>query len=237
MMASAAQDTSSQDIERWQGLAGADLIAAVYEAYDNKFAVVSSFGTESAVLLHLTAQVDPNIPVLFLDTGKLFGETLRYKRVLIAQLGLTQVRAVKPDQDEVDAEDPKGALWLRNPNACCAMRKVRPFATALRPFSAWATGRKSYQGDARAGLSHVELDGSRVKINPLASWRRAEIEDYFDRFDLPKHPLEAEGYASVGCMPCTTPVTTGEGQRAGRWRNQDKTECGIHLPSGAAAAL
>lgn len=236
MNAVAAKTITSQTYGAWEGLSGADLIAAAYQEYGDKFAIVSSFGTESAVLLHLAATVDRNIPVIFLNTGKLFGETLRYKRDLTKRLGLTNVRTIEPDEDEILTNDPKGALWRHKPDACCAMRKVRPLARALKPLAAWATGRKAYQGQARAGLGLIETDGPRIKINPLAQWQRADIEAYFERFDLPPHPKEAEDYASVGCMPCTSPIVAGESQRDGRWRNQDKTECGIHMPSELAAA-
>lgn len=231
MRAAKLKEEHVHDLSLWTGLSDADLIAGVYSAYGDAFAVVSSFGTESAVLLHLAASVDPNIPVIFLNTGKLFGETLRYKRDLSARLGLTRVTVIEPSPDTVTEDDPKGALWLHNPNACCALRKVRPLAQALQPLSAWASGRKAYQGGLRSGLGTVELDGQRLKINPLANWSREDIENYFNEHDLPRHPLEADGYASVGCMPCTTPVAPGENARAGRWRDQDKTECGIHFAS------
>jgi phosphoadenosine phosphosulfate reductase len=230
------EENHLHDLDRWMTLADADLIAGVYESYGDTFAVVSSFGTESAVLLHLAATVDPNIPVIFLNTGKLFGETLRYRRTLSERLGLTRITVIEPDERAVAAEDPKGALWLHNPNACCALRKVRPLAQALRPLSAWASGRKAYQGAMRSKLGTVELDGQRLKINPLANWSRTDIENYFAKHELPPHPLEADGYASVGCMPCTTPVAPGENARAGRWRDQDKTECGIHLVTELEAA-
>lgn len=236
MAATAVKLASSEDLKRWEGLSGLHLIAAAYDCYGERFAIVSSFGTESAVLLHLAAQVDPNIPVLFLNTGKLFGETLRYKRDLVDRLGLGRVLTIEPDEAEVSAADPKGALWLHNSNACCALRKVRPLARAIEPFAAWATGRKSYQSATRSGLGVVEADGPRLKFNPLATWTRSDIQYYFERYDLPAYPLESDGYASVGCMPCTTPVATGEDPRAGRWRDQDKTECGIHVPHQPQAA-
>ncbi len=217
--------------DRFDGLEGLDLIAATYSEFGDRFAVVSSFGTESAVLLHLTAQVSRDIPVIFLNTGKLFGETLRYQKTLIEQLGLNRVVSVEPDPGDVSAKDPKGVLWTRDLDSCCFIRKVRPLAKALEGYEAWATGRKTFQGGARSALRLIESDGPRVKINPLANWSRDEIESYFAQHNLPQHPLKAEGYLSVGCMPCTTPTGQDESSRSGRWRGQDKSECGIHIPS------
>lgn len=193
-----------------------------------RIALVSSFGSESAVLLHLVSRIDPTVPVILLDTGKLFGETLRYSSMLKSALGLTDIRPVEPDPAEVGAEDARGTLWLRNPDACCALRKVRPLSRALAPFQAWISGRKRYQAATRSRLPLVEPAGGLVKINPLADWSRTDIEAYLDRHALPRHPLEEDGFQSIGCMPCTDRVAPGEDGRAGRWRGLDKTECGIH---------
>lgn len=199
--------------------------------FPGKIAVVSSFGTESAVMLHMVAQVDPSTPVLFLDTGKLFGETLRYRDQLVNRLGLRDVRVLHPDPADLDDADPDGTLWARDPDACCHARKVAPLERGLQGFAAWINGRKRHHGSLRHGLSTAEVVDGRVKLNPLAGWDRADIERYFDTHALPRHPLEADGFASVGCMPCSDRVAPGEDARAGRWRGQNKTECGIHLPS------
>ena len=214
--------------ERFAGLEGADLIAAMAETFGERFAVVSSFGTESAVLLHLTAQVNKNVPVIFLNTGKLFGETLRYQRHLVTELGLTQVQAVEPDASDIAQYDPKGMLWAENGSQCCFIRKVQPFAVALKDYAAWATGRKAYQGGRRSALPLVEQDGPRIKVNPLAHWTKSDAQTYLETTGLPTHPLMQDGYTSVGCQPCTTPTQRHENSRDGRWRNQEKTECGIH---------
>jgi len=140
------------------------------------------------------------------------------------------VRRILPDPKALAARDPKGVLWSQNHDACCALRKVEPLEAALKPFSAWFTGRKAYQSASRARLQLVEWEGGYFKLNPLVTASRAEIEDYFERHNLPRHPLEADGYLSVGCIPCTTRVAPGEDPRAGRWRGTDKTECGIHAP-------
>lgn len=222
--------------DRYDGAAAVDIVRDALDEFAGRIALVSSFGTESAVLLHIIASIDPATPVVFLDTGKLFGETRRYRDQLIKQLGLTGVRSITPDPDEVAKRDPKGILWSQNPNACCALRKVVPLQRALEPFEAWFTGRKAYQATTRATLPAVELAEQRFKINPLVSWTRGDIQAYFAANDLPHHPLEADGYPSVGCMPCTTRVAQGEDIRAGRWRGTQKDECGIHLPLGQALA-
>jgi phosphoadenosine phosphosulfate reductase len=191
-------------------------------------AVVSSFGTESAALLKVMADVDPAIPVIFLDTGWLFEETLAYRDTVIATLGLRDVRSIKPVEETLSREDPDRELWFSDPDACCRIRKVEPLARALAPFSAWVNGRKRFQGGLRAAIPVVEDDGVRLKFNPFANTPREEIEAIYAYAKLPPHPLAALGYLSVGCMPCTTRTSPDEDARAGRWRGRTKTECGIH---------
>jgi phosphoadenosine phosphosulfate reductase len=193
-----------------------------------RLAVVSSFGTESAALLKVMADVDPAIPVVFLDTGWLFEETLAYRDTLIATLGLRDVRSIKPLEQTLSREDTEGELWFSDPDACCRIRKVEPLARALAPFSAWINGRKRFQGGLRAQMPVVEDDGMRLKFNPFASLSREDIEAIYARAKLPPHPLQASGYLSVGCMPCTSRTSPDEDARAGRWRGRAKTECGIH---------
>ncbi len=215
---------------RLQGAAPREVIAAAAEGFSGRIAAVSSFGTESAVLLHMIAEVAPALPVIFLDTGMLFPETLAYRDELVARLGLTDVRSIAPDPAEKAARDPDDALWSENPDACCAVRKVMPLARALAPFAAWINGRKRYQAATRNSIPMAEADGARVKFNPLADFTRADIEAYMAAHGLPHHPLEKFGFASIGCMPCTSRVKPGEDPRSGRWRGQAKTECGIHMP-------
>ena len=205
--------------------------AAVHAVPRGKLAVVSSFGTESAVLLKHVADVDRSLPVLFLDTGWLFPETLAYRDTLIERLGLTDVRTIKPDSGEVARHDPDADLWSRNPDACCNLRKVMPLGAEMASFDAWINGRKRFQGGTRSALPPVEVEGARLKFNPLARATPAELAATFDQAALPRHPLERHGFASVGCMPCTSVRAPGEDPRAGRWRGRGKTECGIH--SGA----
>ena len=193
-----------------------------------RLALVSSFGTESAALLKVMADVDPSIPVVFLDTGWLFEETLDYRDTLTQQLGLTDVRSIKPLEETLSHEDPDKELWFSNPDACCRIRKVEPLARALKPFAAWINGRKRFQGGARADIPVVEQDGARLKFNPFANVSREGIEAIYKSANLPPHPLVAKGFLSVGCMPCTSRSEAGEDERAGRWRGRAKTECGIH---------
>lgn len=191
-------------------------------------ALVSSFGTESAALLKVMADVDPAIPVVFLDTGWLFAETLAYRDTLIATLGLSDVRSIRPLDETLTREDPDRELWFSDPDACCRIRKVEPLARALKPFKAWINGRKRFQGGARAEIPVVEDDGAKLKFNPFANVSREEIEAIYKMAKLPPHPLVASGYFSVGCMPCSSRTAPDEDARAGRWRGRQKTECGIH---------
>jgi len=193
-----------------------------------RLALVSSFGTESAALLKVMADVDPAIPVIFLDTGWLFEETLSYRDSLIAMLGLRDVRSIKPLEEALRREDPDRELWFSDPDACCRIRKVEPLKRALAPFSAWINGRKRFQGGVRAAIPVVEDDGIRLKFNPFANVSAEEIEAIYAQAKLPPHPLVASGFRSVGCMPCTSRTSPDEDARAGRWRGRPKTECGIH---------
>lgn len=193
-----------------------------------RLALVSSFGTESASLLKVLADVDPKIPVIFLDTGWLFEETLAYRDTLTAALGLSDVRSIKPLEETLSRQDPDHELWFSDPDACCRIRKVEPLARALKPFSAWINGRKRFQGGLRAEIPVVEEDGVRLKFNPFANVSREDIEAIYANANLPPHPLVASGYLSVGCMPCTSRTSPDEDARAGRWRGRAKTECGIH---------
>ena len=207
----------------------AEVIAVALKTVGREhLALVSSFGTESAALLKVMADVDPVIPVIFLDTGWLFEETLAYRDTLIATLGLRDVRSIKPLQDILTAEDPDRELWFSDPDACCRIRKVEPLKRALAPFRGWINGRKRFQGGLRADIPVVEDDGARLKFNPFANVSREAIEAIYARANLPPHPLAASGYLSVGCMPCTSRTSPDEDVRAGRWRGRAKTECGIH---------
>lgn len=197
-------------------------------------AVLSSFGADSVVLLHMVARIDRATPVLVLDTGHLFPETLAYRREVAATLGLADVRTVRPDAEDLFLHDPDGDLHGRDPDACCALRKVRPMERALAGLDAWVTGRRRAQGGPRAHLPLFEAEGGRIRANPLARWSGADVAAHMTRHALPRHPLVARGYPSIGCTPCTTTVAPGEDPRAGRWRGREKTECGIHFAGGAS---
>ena len=197
-----------------------------------RVACVSSFGAESAVLLDMVATVDRGLPVIFLDTGKLFAETLDYQQALCAQLGLRDVRVVRPDPADLRRHDADGMLHAREADMCCHIRKTEPLEKALDGFDSWITGRKRFQGGSRMALPTIEGDpaSGRVKLNPLAGWSVEDIRQYRRLRQLPPHPLALKGYLSIGCAPCTRPVAPGEDARAGRWWGLDKTECGIHRP-------
>jgi phosphoadenosine phosphosulfate reductase len=210
-----------------------EILAAAIARLGDRLALVSSFGAESAVLLHMLAQIKPDVPVLFLDTGMLFGQTLDYRKRLVSKLGLTDVRDLRPQYQDLATKDPSADLWRTDTDACCHIRKVLPLDRALSGFDGWITGRKRFQGGDRLRLQVVEAgDGGRLKFNPLANWNKQQLEDYAAEHDLPAHPLVEFGYPSIGCWPCTQPVEQGQDERAGRWAGLEKTECGIHVPRG-----
>jgi len=210
------------------------LRCAITEDFAGRIAVVSSFGADSAMLLALVAEIDPATPVLFLETGKHFPETLAYRDTLVQRLGLTDVRNIRPDPVDLANNDPQGDLHRWIPDDCCAIRKVAPLERALAGFDAWATGRRRQQSRTRAALPFVETVDGRTKINPLADWSAERIVAELARRELPRHPLAAQHYPSIGCAPCTRAVRPGEDPRAGRWAGQGKTECGIHLAQFSA---
>ncbi|SEM88947.1 phosphoadenylylsulfate reductase (thioredoxin) [Gemmobacter aquatilis] len=200
-----------------------------------KVALVSSFGAESVVLLHLVSVIAPETPVLFIDTRMLFQETLDYQREVAEKLHLCDIRTIRAANPRVQFEDPDGTLHQFSTDACCNVRKVEPLERALKEFDGWITGRKRYQGATRETVDFFEAEGeTRIKVNPLAHWGREDLEDYIVNNRLPRHPLVAQGYPSIGCAPCTSKVAPGEDPRAGRWRGQSKVECGIHFINGKA---
>ncbi|MGP8231283.1 MAG: phosphoadenylyl-sulfate reductase [Methylovirgula sp.] len=204
---------------------------AIEDLFPGRIALVSSFGADSAVLLHMVAQIDKATPILFIDTLHLFPETLAYRDALLDRLGLTRLITLKPDPEALAKEDPEHFLWSGDPDRCCALRKVAPLAKGLANYDAWISGRKRFQATTRVALPLFESDGPRIKLNPLATWTEADIKAYFEKHALPEHPLVAKNFLSIGCLPCTSPVRPGEDARAGRWRGRGKTECGVHLPS------
>lgn len=216
---------------RFEGIDTLSMLKTVFaERLAGNVAVVSSFGTESAVLLDLVAKADRSIPVIFVDTMKMFAETLNYRDTLIGRLGFTDSRSVTPDPVVLAQKDETGLRWSYDPDGCCDIRKVEPMQRAKHGLDAWISGRKAFQSSTRQNLPRFEVEDGRLKINPLGDWTKEDLEAYFGEHDLPRHPLEAQGYLSVGCEPCTSKVLPGEDPRAGRWRGWDKVECGIHSP-------
>jgi phosphoadenosine phosphosulfate reductase len=223
---------------RFAGVPAADMLRELLTGeLAGRTALVSSFGAESAVLLHLVAEVDRDVPLIFTNTQKMFGETLAYRDELAERLGFTDLRVYRPDPRLLASKDATSLRWSYDPDGCCEIRKVEPLKRALRGFDTWISGRKGFQSGTRTALPLFELDeadaavsGPKLKINPLAGWAKAELDAYFTEHDLPHHPLEAQGYPSIGCSPCTSKVLPGEDPRAGRWRGWDKIECGIHTP-------
>lgn len=209
--------------------AGDILRHAIVEQFKGKIALVSSFGAESAALLHLVSDIDPATPVIFLDTEKHFAQTLSYRKKLASELGLTNIIDVKPDHAAIAARDESGDLWKRDADACCTLRKVEPLKNALAPYDAWITGRKQFHGGGRINLPAFEANETHIKVNPLIRWTQEDVAAYAKALNLPAHPLVAQGYPSIGCWPCTHPVAEGDDIRAGRWRGAAKTECGIHF--------
>ncbi len=206
------------------------VIRQAFEISPKDMAVVSSFGADSAVLLHMLGQVAPDAPVLFLETGKHFPETLEYVETLKTRFGLTNVRAITPDSADLARFDPTGQLWETDPDSCCHIRKTEPLNVVLEGYGGWITGRKRFQTSDRGVLPHFELTSDdRIKVNPLAYWTNEDIEVYKKAHNLPEHPLYNAGYKSIGCAPCTSVVAEGEDPRSGRWRGLNKTECGIHF--------
>ena len=214
---------------RFDGVPTADMLHAVLnEGELGRVGIVSSFGTEAVVLLHLLAQANKDLPVIFVDTLKMFDETLAYREEVIERLGFTNASVVQPDPELLAAKDGTGMRWSYDPDGCCAIRKVEPMNRAKAALDTWISGRKAFQSHTRQNLPRFEVEDGRMKINPLGDWTKDDLEAYFAEHDLPRHPLEAMGYPSVGCSPCTSTVLPGEDPRAGRWRGWNKTECGIH---------
>ena len=212
-----------------------EILQAAIDALGDEVALVSSFGAESAVLLHMVAQLKPDMPILFLDTGMLFGQTLDYRRQLASKLGLTDVRDLRPRFEDLAVNDPTADLWKTDTDGCCHIRKVIPLESALEDFGGWITGRKRFHGGDRISLPVVEAQDGKLKFNPLANWTRADLDAYAAEHDLPAHPLVAAGYPSIGCWPCTTPVEDGADLRSGRWAGSQKSECGIHTARAPGA--
>ena len=236
----ACEDVAEPEIARLRRLYGhlaaqPLLRAMIAREFRGRIATVSSFGAESAVILALIAEIDPATPVIFLDTGWHFSETLAYRDRLAGLLGLTNLRSAEPAAADLRSEDRDNRLHAGDPDRCCALRKVRPLDRALKGFDAWITGRKRYHGGERSQLDVIESVDGRIKVNPLAGWTQAQIAAEFRARSLPLHPLVGRGYPSIGCAPCTSQAAANDGIRSGRWTDSEKTECGIHRAKWAQA--
>jgi len=230
--ARATSDAANASEDPYFGLSAEQALARAIAEYEGDLVLASSMGVDSAVLLHMVAQIDRSLPIVFLDTGKHFRETLQYRDRLVSQLGLTNLINVTPGFAEIKEEDPDGGLHLENPDQCCDLRKVRPLGRTIEKYAARITGRKRYQTPDRKNMPILEVDGIQAKVNPLAYWSAKDVTGYMRKYDLPPHPLLALGFLSIGCQPCTTRVSENEDPRAGRWRNSEKRECGIHFVDG-----
>lgn len=225
---------------RYGHLSGEALLEALVDnELNGQLMLSSSFGAESAVLLDLVSRVDTSIPVIFLDTRRLFGETLRYQKTLADHFGLEDVRVIRPDDGVLQRLDPNDMMFATDPDKCCSLRKVHPLDKQLKNmgnlgYKGWITGRKNFQASTRDSLQSIEANIDFIKVNPLHDWSSADIKQAFIAKNLPPHPLVADGFKSIGCMPCTSRVAPGESDRSGRWAGQDKTECGIHTNRDAA---
>jgi len=230
-----AEERAAALAARFEGRAAEEILADLLAMHPGEVALVSSFGAESVVLLHMVARIDPATPVLFLETGMLFPETLAHQREVAERLGLQNIRVIRPDATDIALLDGAGKLHAENPDGCCHLRKTLPLRRALAPFAVSVTGRKRSQGATRAQMLIVEAEpgSGRLKVNPLAGWGREAVAAYMEAHALPRHPLIAKGYPSIGCAPCTTRTRPGEHARAGRWRGREKTECGIHFDGTA----
>ncbi len=226
--------------QKYGELEAIDLLRVmISDVFKGKIALISSFGADAALLLELVSEIDNKTPILFLETDKHFLETLEYVETLKNKLNLQNLHFLTPDPEMLKRIDTNGDLWNSNPDRCCWLRKVEPLDRAVKELGieALITGRKRYQNSERSSLSTIELDDKNIfRINPLANWDKARQKQEFTARNLPQHPLLEKGYLSIGCAPCTSIVKAGEDERAGRWRhttkdNEQKTECGLHLPT------
>lgn len=227
------------DIARWsrelEGRATADVLAWAWGQFGARAAIGTSFQGAGLVMMHLAAEAGLRFPVFTIDTGLLFPETVALKERLEGFLGI-RIETLVPELDvEAQARQQGAALWERDPDLCCTLRKVLPLRDRLRDLDGWITGLRREQSETRAGIGLLELQvddevGGRplVKLNPMVGWSREEVWDYIRRHGVPYNPLHDRGYRSIGCWPCTARAADGGGERAGRWTGFAKTECGIH---------
>jgi phosphoadenosine phosphosulfate reductase len=213
---------------RLEGRRAEDIVAWAAGEFGERFCVTSSFA--DAVLVHVVSRVVPGVDVVFLDTGLHFAETLKVREQVAVTMPVT-VRSIRPRLTVGQQDGLYGPrLFSRDPDECCALRKVEPLERALADYDAWAAGLRRDESPTRAHTPVVTFEPARgkVKVNPLAAWTQADVDAYISRYDIPVNALIKQGYASVGCWPCTRRTKAGEDPRAGRWPMFDKTECGLH---------
>jgi phosphoadenosine phosphosulfate reductase len=211
-----------------EGAPAEEIIGWAAATFGARFCVTSSFA--DAVLVHLASRVVPGIDVVFLDTGLHFPETLRVRDQVSRTIPVT-IRSIRPELSVAEQDELHGPrLYATDPDACCAIRKVGPLENSLAEYDAWAAGLRRDESPTRArtAVVHFEHARQKVKVNPLATWTEAEVQEYIARYDVPVNQLLNQGYGSVGCWPCTRRTQSGEDARAGRWAMFDKTECGLH---------
>ena len=210
-----------------------DVLAAAIERYASKIVLACSFGAEDVVLLDMIHRINPSVPLFYLDTDFLFPDTYVTRDRLIERYDLKPAQVVQikslltPDQQ---AQRYGEALWSKDPDQCCQLRKVEPLTRVLQGYDAWITGIRRDQSPSRAHAGLIEWDAKfgLVKVNPLARWTWADVWTYIKVYDVPYNPLHDQNYPSIGCTYCTAPVAPGDAPRAGRWKNFAKTECGLH---------
>ena len=204
------------------------LYESINKFFFKKIVYVCSFGAESAVILHLISNISKDFPVIFLNTGKLFDETLNYRNDLIKLFNLTNIIEIYPEKFDLTKHDANEVLWKADHNKCCEIRKVNPLKKALKPYTTWISGRKGYHSNERREKKVLEIVNSKFVLSPLINWSQNKITEYFESFNIPKHPLYKKGYLSIGCRNCTVTSSDSNNVRSGRWSNTKKTECGIH---------
>ena len=200
----------------------------IYYFFEKKIAYVCSFGAESAVLLHMISNIERNLPVVFINTLKLFNETIDYKDRLVREFSLKNITELTPSKEDIELYDSEGKLWSNNPDKCCNFRKVKILDNYLNNFQAWFSGRKGYQSDERSKNNIVELQDKKFIISPLISWKKKDVDNYYIKYNLPRHPLSDQGFLSIGCKNCTSKTVNLSDIRSGRWNGLQKTECGIY---------
>lgn len=216
--------------KQFENAAPEDLLTWAWQTFNGQLAITSSFQTQSVPLLHMIARLIPELPILFIDTGFHFPETLAFRHSLAEEYSLNVID-VKPQWTREQFAAEYGELYKVDPDLCCRLNKVEPLETALANYKAWLTGIRRDQTKTRsqscivAWLPHLNI----YKINPLANWTAADVNTYIEKHDLPVHPLWDQGYRSIGCAPCTAPISAQQDERAGRWPGMEKSECGLHI--------